>query len=243
MYKLLMFDLDGTLVNSAPEITDATNRVLHDLHLPPVTVPQIIGWIGSGSREVMVQAIAYARKSDPDQLRNDAEQVDNVMRAFTTAYEKVCGQSSSLYPSVKETLIRLKALNIPLALITNKEARLTARVLEQHHLQQYFDLVIGGDTLSRTKPDPLPVKHCLEFFKIRPEDGLLIGDSLVDVQAAHAAGVVCWAVPYGYNRGRPIADAKPERIIPDLLALLDVFSVTDERNSTTSEQPQNSGLH
>lgn len=232
MYKLLMFDLDGTLVDSAPEITDAANRVLQGLHLSPVTVPQIISWIGSGSREVMVQAVAHAKKIDPDSLRNDGAQIDDIMRAFATAYEEVCGQRSSLYPNVRETLGRLKALHFPLALITNKETRLTVRVLERHCLQHFFDLVIAGDSLSRSKPDPLPVRHCLKFFGVRATDGLLIGDSLSDVTAAHAAGVACWAVPYGYNRGRPIADAKPEGIIPDLSALLDLLADRGEQAAT-----------
>lgn len=239
MYKLLMLDLDGTLVDSAPEITDAANCVLRGLRLSEVTEPQIISWIGSGSREVMVQAVAHAKKVDPDQLRKQRATLDHLMRAFAEAYEKVCGKRSSLYPRVRETLDQLKARHLPLALITNKESRLTTRVLERHRLQAFFDLVIGGDTLPRTKPDPLPVQHCLQVFGVPAKNALLVGDSSVDVASAHAAGVDCWVVPYGYNRGRPIADAKPDRVIPDLSTLLEVFPDEDDQ---TSVRPSRIGM-
>lgn len=231
MYKLLMFDLDGTLVDSAPEITDAANCVLRGLQLSEVTVPQIISWIGSGSREVMVQAVAHAKNVDPDQLRKETAMIDDIMHAFAEAYETVCGQRSSLYPRVRETLNHLKTRHLPLALITNKETRLATRVLERHQLQAFFDLVIGGDTLPRTKPDPLPVQHCLQVFGVSAKNALLVGDSSVDVASAHAAGVDCWAVPYGYNRGQPIADAKPDRVIPDLSMVLELFPDKDDQTA------------
>lgn len=224
MFDLLMFDLDGTLVNTAPEIADATNDVLRSLDLHPATDAQVNGWIGDGARELMVRAIADAGGGDESTIRNNKPRMDNVMQQFAQAYTQRCGERSQLYPAVIETLRKLHSGSIPLALVTNKESRLTERVLDVHGLRPYFDTVVAGDTLARSKPDPMPLQHCLDIYRVTADKALLVGDSRVDIAAARAAGVTFWAVPYGYNQGRPISEARPDRLIDDISAVLEVVS-------------------
>lgn len=224
MFDLLMFDLDGTLVDTAPEIADAANDVLRDLALPPATDSQIRGWIGDGARELMVRAIVDATGENAMALRENRPRMDTVMHAFASAYAVRCGERSQLYPKVRETLDRLRRQGVKLALVTNKEGRLTQRVLDVHGLRPYFNPVMAGDSLPRSKPDPMQLLHCLEVHQVRPANALLIGDSRVDVAAARAAGVPVWAVPYGYNRGQPISEAQPDRLIPDISPVLDAVS-------------------
>lgn len=237
MFDLLMFDLDGTLVDTAPEITDAANCVLCDLGLPQATVPQIIGWIGDGSRELMVRAIAHGSGENPSELRQDRSRMEDVMHRFTDAYERVCGHSSALYPLVTETLQALARSGIPMAVITNKESRLALRVLAHHGLQDLFDPIVAGDTLARSKPDPMQLHYCLQHFGVAPDRALMIGDSSVDVRAAHGAGVACWAVPYGYNRGRPIAEAAPDRVIEDFSALQEIAGAASKTGDRKVPSP------
>lgn len=221
MFDLLMFDLDGTLVNSAPEITDAANDVLHSLGLRAATDAQVISWIGDGARELMVRAIADAGDEDESTIRDDTSRLDDVMRQFAQAYEARCGQRSQVYPAVVETLDELQYRGIPLALVTNKESRMTQRVLDVHGLRRFFNTVVAGNTLARSKPDPMQLHHCLDIHHVTADKALLVGDSRVDVAAARAAGVTCWAVPYGYNRGQPVSEAQPDRVIPDISVVLE----------------------
>lgn len=224
MFDLLMFDLDGTLVDTAPEIADAANDVLRSLNLRTASDAQARNWIGNGARELMVRAIADAGGGEESTIRDDTPYMNDVMQQFAQAYTVRCGQRSQLFPNVIGTLRSLQGRGIPLALVTNKEGRLTQRVLEVHHLRPYFDTVVAGDTLARGKPDPMQLQHCLDHYRVAADKALMVGDSAVDVAAARAAGVTCWAVPYGYNRGRPISTEQPDRLINDISTVLEAVS-------------------
>ena len=111
-----------------------------------------------------------------------------------------------------------------MAVVTNKEQRFTNTVLMAHQIRPFFDMVIAGDTLARKKPDPLPVRYCLDAFKVPASRALFVGDSQIDVDTARAAGVTVWAVPYGYNLGNPIAQAAPGRVITTLAAVAEAVA-------------------
>jgi len=182
----------------------------------------------------MVRALDDAGFRLATELRQDRAFMDSVMQHFADAYETHCGRRSQLYPEVLETLQALRHLDLPLAMVTNKESRLTERVLDAHGLRTFFDLVVAGDTLARSKPDPLPLQHCLDHFRVAANRAVLVGDSSVDVAAARAAGVPCWAVPYGYNRGRPVREAGPNRLIDDISAVLTAVSANAPRRATAN---------
>ena len=129
--------------------------------------------------------------------------------------------AKSLYPQVRETLVALRSRGVKLAVVTNKEGRYTATVLNAHQLMPLLDRVVSGDTLPTKKPDPAGIASCLAAFGVTPARALFVGDSSIDVATARNAGVPVWALPYGYNMGQPIAACSPDRIIADCSALLD----------------------
>ena len=223
MFDLVMFDLDGTLVQTAPEIADAVNDLLREQSLPEVAEDLIATWIGHGTRELMTQAYAHATQIDTGTLRRTGT-MDRLMPRFTVFYEQRCGTRSRLYPQVLETLRTLRQTEVRMAVVTNKEQRFTNTVLMAHQIRPFFDMVIAGDTLASKKPDPLPLRYCLDAFKVPASRALFVGDSQIDVDTARAAGVAVWAVPYGYNLGNPIAQAAPGRVITTLAAVAEAVA-------------------
>lgn len=212
-FNLLMFDLDGTLVDSALEIADATNDVLCSRGLQRVADADVMQWIGHGAHETVVHALAAATGRNVADQRADQRDVEAAMERFVQAYIVRCGQRSRLYPQVMETLQALSRAHVPMALVTNKESRLTERVLDVYGLRRFFDPVLASDTLPRRKPDPLPLHYCMEVHHVAPQRSLMIGDSPVDVAAARAAKAACWVVPYGYSHGRAAAELGADRVL------------------------------
>ncbi|MDP2742783.1 MAG: phosphoglycolate phosphatase [Hydrogenophaga sp.] len=217
-FDLIIFDLDGTLIETAPEIADAVNDTLEAFDRPPVSQQQVNDWIGHGTRELLISALALADKTTTDLVRSSSS-FPRIEAAFTVHYQKRCGTRSHLYPHVRETLQALRAAGVKLAVVTNKERRYTRAVLEAHKLTALFDRIISGDTLPLKKPDPMGVHDCLHHFRIRGERALFVGDSSIDIATARNAGVAVWAMPYGYNMGQPIESANPDRVIADFSAL------------------------
>jgi phosphoglycolate phosphatase len=214
-----MFDLDGTLIETAAEIADAVNDTLKHFGLSEVTQDSVDRWIGLGTRELLIQALAFVQQMTVEAVRA-SDTLPHVMAEFAVHYERRCGTLSRLYPQVRETLQQLRQQGVRLAVVTNKEARYTQRVLAAHALQPLFDQVVSGDSLPTKKPDPAGILSCLAQFQVAAERALFVGDSLIDVAAARNAGVPVWVLPYGYNMGQPIEACGPDRVIADFSMLL-----------------------
>lgn len=217
-YDLILFDLDGTLIETAPEIADAVNDTLTRFDLPAVTQQQVNDWIGHGTRELLIQALAFVGNTTADTVRH-SESFKPIEHEFGKFYQQRCGTRSHLYPQVRETLHALRAAGVKLVVMTNKEGRYTQTVLDAHQMTPLFDLVISGDTLPVKKPNPAGIDHCLQRFAVPRERTLFVGDSSIDVATARNGGIAVWALPYGYNMGEPIESCLPDRVIPDLSAL------------------------
>ena len=140
-------------------------------------------------------------------------------KSFSNTSKRSC-----LYPGVKEGLEYLKAEGYPLGCVTNKAAQFTEPLLQNLGVYDYFSIVISGDTLEKKKPDPMPLLHAANFFKVAPEQALMIGDSISDVKAARAAGFQIFCMTYGYNHGVDIREAKPDAIMDSMTELPDVLS-------------------
>lgn len=219
LFDLAIFDLDGTLVATAGEIGDAVNDTLVRFELPVVSQIQVERWIGHGTRELLIQALASASNTPPAVVRASST-LALIAAEFDRHYQRRCGTRSQLYPQVRETLTALRELGVKLAVVTNKEGCYTATVLDVHGLTSLFHRVVSGDSLPTKKPDPAGVLSCLTQFHTAPERALFVGDSSIDVATARNAGVAVWALPYGYNMGEPIEACKPDRVIADFSALL-----------------------
>jgi phosphoglycolate phosphatase len=217
-FELVMFDLDGTLIATAPEIFDAVNDTLRQFNLQEVTQEQVNAWIGHGTRELLIKAVALREQVDPQVLRGSAHFAE-MNKAFDDHYLNRCGTRSELYPRVRETLASLHQRGIKIAVVTNKEGRYTEAVLDAHQITPLLDLIVSGDTLPTKKPDPAGVAFCLRTFGVEPDRALFVGDSSIDVATARNAGVRVWALPYGYNMGEPIQASHPDRVIADCSAL------------------------
>ena len=217
-YELVMFDLDGTLIETAPEIGDAVNDTLARLGLPAVTQTQVERWIGHGTHELLIQALATATGSDAAGVRA-GDLLAGAGATFDRHYQQRCGTRSRPYAGVREALARLRARGVRLAVVTNKEGRYTDTVLRAHGLTTTFDRVISGDTLPTKKPDPAGVLACLHEFGVLRQRALFVGDSSIDAATARNAGVAVWLLPHGYNMGEPVERARPDRVIADFSAL------------------------
>lgn len=217
-FDLVLFDLDGTLIETAPEIADAVNDTLSRLRLPAVSQQQVNDWIGHGTRELLIQALAFTGNTPAETVRH-ADSFRLIEAEFSVFYARRCGTRSRLYPHVRETLQALRASGVKLAVVTNKEGRYTETVLRSHDLLSLFDRVISGDTLPAKKPDPAGIHDCMQRFGVARERTLFVGDSSIDVATARNAGVTVWALPYGYNMGQPIEACGADRVIPDFSAL------------------------
>ena len=213
-YTLLSFDLDGTLVDTASEIAEAANRALasHGIARRPAT--EITYLIGAGAHELMRRLLARVFQESPRLA--DSVAVAAVLASMDEHYAVTTGSSAVPYGGCRETLQRLRAAGVKLACTTNKEMRHARRVLEVTRLDRYFDLVVGGDTLPEKKPHASVLRHVAATLQVGVDHCAHVGDSAVDVQAARNAGMAAWAVPYGYNAGVPIEDARPDRLFKTL---------------------------
>lgn len=220
-FDLILFDLDGTLIETAPEIADAVNDTLRRFELPEVSQQQVNDWIGHGTRELLIQALAWAGNTTAETVRH-ADSFKLIEQAFGRFYQARCGTRSHLYPQVREVLQALREQGVKLVVLTNKEGRYTDTVLAAHALGPLFDRVISGDTLPVKKPDPAGVRACLDQFQVPVSRALFVGDSSIDAATARNAGVPVWLLPYGYNMGQPVQACAPDRVIADFSALLAV---------------------
>jgi phosphoglycolate phosphatase len=202
--SLIVFDLDGTLIDSAADLAAAVNNMLTGFGCEPLAIPEVRRMIGDGVAMLVGRALAarHCEHADPVQ----AAQV------FLRHYESDATSRTTAFPGVGEALQTLKAAGIPLAVCTNKPARISADILCSLGLAQYFARVIGGDSLPFRKPDPRVLLALLEAFAARPEGSLLVGDSEVDAATARAAGVPFVLMKHGYRRG-------PAEEIPCMAAL------------------------
>ena len=217
-FDLILFDLDGTLIETAPEIADAVNDTLAECGRSGVSQQQVNDWIGHGTRELLIQALAFTDALGADEVRN-SNSFAAIEAVFTRHYQRCCGTRSHLYPHVRETLVALRSAGVKLVVMTNKEGRYTQTVLDAHQMAPLFDLVISGDTFPVKKPNAMGIAECLKQFGATRERTLFVGDSSIDVATARAGGIAVWAMPYGYNMGEPIEACQPDRVIPDFSAL------------------------
>lgn len=190
---LVVFDLDGTLIDSAPDMHSAVNLMLADLGCPPLSLADIRTMVGDGASALIARALAARQCVSVDSGKALAD--------FLRHYETNPTEATRIFPAVPETLERLQASGLTLAVCTNKPGRLTTLILERLGLSRFFTRVVAGDSLPYKKPDPRALMEVLNGFGTAPEAALLVGDSEVDAATGQAAKVPFILMTYGYHRG------------------------------------------
>ncbi len=217
--RAVILDLDGTLVDTAGEIAQAVNRALGSHGVAPRSTAEITLLIGDGSRQLMLRLLARLYLEQPALVETAAAEA--VLASFEHELAAAIGSSALPYPDARDALVRLRDAGVRLACVTNKELRHARRVLEGAGLDDLFGLVVGGDSLPQKKPHASVLRHVVDTLRGDPRRTAHVGDSRIDVEAARNAGVAAWAVPYGYNAGVPIAEARPQRIFAALAQVAD----------------------
>ncbi|HEX4855754.1 MAG TPA: phosphoglycolate phosphatase [Limnobacter sp.] len=206
--KAVLFDLDGTLLHTVPDLAAAVNAMLADLGKPTLPEETVAVYVGKGAENLVNRSLtgSMTEKADPVLYQQ-------AMANWQNHYTHINGNHSEFYPGVKEGLELLKQAGCKLAVVTNKPERFTHPLLQRTGIADYFEVVVGGDTCPVKKPDPMPILHACKLLGIQPSQALMIGDSVNDALSAHAAGVECWLLPYGYNEGNSVMETRCDGVV------------------------------
>jgi phosphoglycolate phosphatase len=210
--KAVIIDLDGTMLDTAPDFLVAINHMRADFTLAALDLDTVKNFVGKGSENLIQQVLALDFTGDQIEQHFEA-----ALAAYQRHYLAINGDFSNLYPGVLEGLEALRAQGLRLACVTNKPMAFTLPLLAKKQLASYFEVVYGGDSFARKKPDPIALLQVCTDFALAPSQVLAIGDSSNDAQAARAAGCPVLHVPYGYNHGESIQNVDTDGIVASLL--------------------------
>ena len=217
--KLVLFDLDGTLVDSVGDLAWCGNEMRRSLEMPLYDPEVARRWVGNGLERFVKRVLTSDMEAEPEETLFNAG-----LEIFKRLYAEHASDHSRLYPGAIETLKYLAGLDLHLACVTNKPEPFTSGLIAAMGLSDYFGLVVAGDTTARKKPDPMPLHYAADHFAVDYDECLMVGDSSNDVQAARAAGFNVVCVPYGYNHGNDIRDSNPDLVVENLIELNEMFA-------------------
>ena len=196
--KLFIFDLDGTLVDTAPDFKNSINYMLNELNESEVSLEEIRNWVGYGARELIRRTVVDKN------IPHDEKRIEEMLKIFLLHYTHNIDDDSVLFNNVRNVLEFLKNNGIKLAVCTNKMERLSNILLEKLNVLHMFDYLVGGDSLSKSKPDPFPLLNICEKLNTEISDSIMIGDSVTDLNAGKGAGMPVVLVSYGYTDNKDI---------------------------------------
>ena len=215
MTDTFLFDLDGTLVDTAPDLHDALNFALSTVKLGPVDIALTRHWVGHGAKKMISSALEqHNERSSTNDL------VEKLYEDFLVYYRRHIAILSKPFTGVRLTVQHMSRQRYKLGVVTNKRYDLSTLLLKKLDLFSYFGVVVGGDTLSVAKPNPDPILHACSVLDTRPTNVVFVGDSTTDVSCARAAGCPVVLVPYGYNQGVSVSTLGADRTIDSLVDLI-----------------------
>lgn len=208
---MILIDLDGTLVDSVPDLAFCVDAMMARLGRPPHGEAKVRNWVGNGVERLVRRSLIGQLEGEPDEAG-----FQRAYPIFLELYRDNTSKRSQLFPGIRAGLDWLQAAGYRLGCVTNKAAQFTEPLLRDLGVRDSFEIVISGDTLPRSKPDPLPLLHAAAHFDVEPAAALMIGDSISDVKAARAAGFTIFCMSYGYNHGQDIRDYHPDAVLDSL---------------------------
>ncbi|MDR3214361.1 MAG: phosphoglycolate phosphatase [Azoarcus sp.] len=216
--KAVLFDLDGTLLDTIADLADAANLMLSELGRLRRTQAEIHSFVGKGIGNLVWRCL-----SEGNPAATEAETAA-ALTVFRRHYARVNGQTTRPYPGVSELLATLAARDLKMAIVTNKATSFTLPLLERFDFTRYFSAVVCGDTLPVKKPDPATVEYACALLGVKPDEALMIGDSANDALAARAAGMPVLLVTYGYSEGMPVESIECDRLLSGAPQVLDFIA-------------------
>lgn len=212
--RLVLFDLDGTLIDSLPDLRQSLNYVRYAFRLPPLSAEMVQSFVGDGAWKLVERSLqGYS-----------PEEVQTGFTLFRSHYLEHCTDFTTLYPECRETLAALSTRGKILGVVTNKPDRMTVRILEAFRLTPFISIIVGGDKAPERKPSPLHLRQALEEAVCRPDETLMIGDSTNDIDAAQRAGVYSCGVCYGFSQAVASDGSRPDYCIDRLKELLSILT-------------------
>ena len=215
--KVILFDLDGTLIDSAPDLALAINHMLKSIDRDTFDEQIIRSWVGNGA-QVLVKRALLGKSNINEEI--DSDLFDNALDTFLDFYKKNLAVTTITYPNVTTTLKTLKEKNYRLVIVTNKPFAFVEPILNALGLNNLFELILGGDSLEKKKPDPLPLLHVCEKLNVNVGECVMVGDSKNDILAANAANMHSIGVSYGYNYDEPINVNNPSVVVDNFSDIL-----------------------
>jgi phosphoglycolate phosphatase len=215
--EMVLIDVDGTLVDSVPDLAYCVDAMMRELDMPERGEAQVRQWVGNGVERLVKRALLNQLDGEPDEAL-----YARALPVFEALYRENTSKRSCLYDGVGEALDFLKSTGVRIGCVTNKASQFTLPLLKDLGVHDFFEVIICGDMLERKKPDPMPLLHAAEQLETRPSASLMIGDSMSDVKAARAAGFQIVCMSYGYNHGEDIRDYNPDAVIDSMAEIKDM---------------------
>jgi len=216
--QMILIDVDGTLVDSVPDLAYCVDKMMKVLNRPVHGVDKVRNWVGNGVERLVKRALIGQLDGEPDEAA-----FQEALPIFLELYSNNVSDRSELFPGVREALDYFKKQNYKLGCVTNKASQFTIPLLKDLGVYDDFEFVVCGDTLPQKKPDPAPLLHAAGYFNVTPENALMIGDSISDVKAARAAGFQIVCMSYGYNHGEDIRNYDPDLVVDSMAELIGIL--------------------
>ncbi len=216
--QMVLIDVDGTLVDSVPDLAYCVDQMMQSLGMPAYGEEKVRHWVGNGVERLVKRALIGQLDGEPESAL-----FEKGYPLFLDLYTQNSSKRSTLYPGVLEGLEYLQSQSCHLGCVTNKAEQFTLPILGTLGIESFFEIILCGDTLAKKKPDPLPLLHAAKALTIAPENALMIGDSISDVKAARAAGFQIICMSYGYNHGVDIRLAEPDKVIDSMAELSQIL--------------------
>ena len=204
----VLIDLDGTLVDSVPDLAYCVDEMMKQLDMPLRGETAVRDWVGNGVQRLVERALINSVEGMPDPAL-----MDKAYPIFLELYQHNNSQRSRVYDGVVDGIEWMQQQGYRIACVTNKAEAFTVPLLKAKQLHDYFEVIVSGDTCEKKKPDPMPLLHAAKLLGVAPENALMIGDSQSDVKAARAAGFHIFCMTYGYNHGEDIRDYQPDVVM------------------------------